>query len=98
IFAAASSSAKDRVKAAIILDRIAEKEKIVVERDEILARIELIARHRNERPDKLLKELQRDNQIGAIAEQILTAKVLDFLQSHAMVSEVPVAAQQPANP
>ncbi len=95
IFAAANTSAKDRVRAAIILNRIAEKENISVKQEDVLQRVALIARQRNERPDKVLKELDQAGQIPAIAEQVLTAKVLDFLQLQALVTEVP-ARPQPA--
>lgn len=89
IFTAANTSAKDRVKAAVILHRIAEAEKITVSNDEIGGRIVAIAQQRQETPDKVAKELQKNGQIAAIHEQILTAKVLDFLQLHALVTERP---------
>lgn len=89
IFSAANTSAKDRVKAAVILHRIAEAEKITVSNEELSSRIVALAQQRQETPDKLAKELQKNGQIAALHEQILTAKVLDFLQLHALVSERP---------
>lgn len=96
IFAAASTSAKDRVKAALILNRIAEKEGIKLADQEILHRVALIAHGRKEAPEKVLKEFQRTGQINAVAEQVLTAKVLDFLQLQALISEVAAKAEAPA--
>lgn len=87
IFSAANTSAKDRVKAAVILHRIAEAEKIGVSNEEISGRIVALAQQRQEAPEKVAKELQKNGQIAAIHEQILTAKVLDFLQLHALVTE-----------
>ena len=96
IFAAASTSAKDRVKAALILKRIAETEGIKLADQEILHRVALIAHGRKEAPAKVLKEFQRTGQINAVAEQVLTAKVLDFLQLQALISEVAAKAEAPA--
>lgn len=89
IFAVASHGAKDRVKAALILNRIAEKEGIKVTEEELAHRITQIAQERNERPEKLVREFRQSGQIHAVAEQILTAKVLDFIQLHALMTEVP---------
>jgi trigger factor len=73
----------------LILNRIAEKEGIKVDEQALLHRISLIAQHRSERPEKVLREMQQNGQINAVVEQILTAKVLDFLQLQALVSEIP---------
>ncbi|MGE4182708.1 MAG: trigger factor [Limisphaerales bacterium] len=96
IFTSANSGAKDRVKAAIILNRIAEKEAIKINDQEVLQRVALIAHQRKEKPEKVLREMQQNGQINALAEQILTSKVLDFLQLHALITEVPPSA--PAAP
>ena len=95
IFAAANTGAKDRVKAALILNRIAEKESIKIADQEVLQRVALIAQQRNEKPEKVLREMQQNGQINSIAEQVLTSKVLDFLQLQALISEVPARTQNP---
>lgn len=92
IFSAANTSAKDRVKAAIILHRIADHEQITVSEQEMTNRILAIAQQKQEDPNKVAKELQKNNQLPAIHEQLLTAKVLDFLQLHALVTETPARA------
>lgn len=97
IFAAATTSAQDRVKAALILNRIAEKEGIKLADQEVLQRIAMIAHGRKQPPEKVLKEFQKSGQINAVAEQVLTGKVLDFLQLQALVTEVP-ARTEPAAP
>lgn len=89
IFSAANTGAKDRVKAALVLNRIADKEGIKIADQEVLQRVALIAQQRNEKPEKVLREMQQSGQINALAEQILTSKVLDFLQLQALISEVP---------
>lgn len=89
IASAAKMGAKDRVKSALILHRIAETEKIQVAEQELLQRIALIAQRRGQPAQKVLKELQEAGQINNVAEDLLIAKVLDFLQLQAVVTEVP---------
>ena len=40
------------------------------------------------KPEKFIKQLQERDGVGEIQEQIMTAKVLDFLQLHAKVVEI----------
>lgn len=96
IFAAANTGAKERVKAALILNRIAEKEGIKIADNEVLQRVALIAQQRQEKPEKVLREMQQNGQINALAEQVLTSKVLDFIQLQALISEVPAKSPTPA--
>lgn len=91
IFANASSSAKDRVKAGFILNRIASLEKIQVTNEEVSQRIVAIAAQRNEPPEKVAKKLQEQNAIQDIAQDIVTSKVLDFIELQAKIEEVAVA-------
>lgn len=90
IFASASASAKDRVKVGFILNRIAEKENIKVDQKEVTQRIIAIAQQRNEDPQKVAKTLQEQNAIQDIAQEILTGKVLDYLELNGKIEEVPV--------
>jgi len=93
IFSVANNSAKDRVKAMFLINRIAEKEGIKVEQPEVARRVMLMAEQHQMKPEKLVKQLEERNGFGEIHEQILSAKVLDFLQLHAQVEETPAAAQ-----
>ena len=88
IFSVASNSAKDRIRAGFILNRIAEKEGIKVSEQEITQRILYLADQNQIKPEKFVKQLQERNGIAAIQEQILSTKVLDFLQSQAHIEEV----------
>ena len=47
-------------------------------------------------PDKLIKKLDERNAIDQILEEVLTAKVLDFLAANASVSTIPAGALAPA--
>jgi trigger factor len=96
IFSAANTGAKDRVKAALVLNRIADKEGIRITDQEVLQRVALIAQQRSEKPEKVLRDMQQSGQINALAEQVLTSKVLDFIQLQALISEVPAKTPTPA--
>ncbi len=91
IFNNASAGAKERVKLAFLLQRIAEKEKITASQQEMMQRIVALARQYDIRPEKFIKQLQDRNALGEIAEQIVSAKVLDLLQLHAKTEEAPAA-------
>ena len=92
IFADANTNAKGRVKAMFLLNRIAEKEGIKVEQQEILERVQAMAQQYQMHIQKLIKQLEERNGFGEIHEQIIVRKVLDFLQLQATVEEVPAAA------
>ena len=87
----AATNARDRIKGTFILLRIAELEGIRVRREELMGRIAVLAERYEMGFDKMLKELQKRNAIDQISEEILTAKVLDFLSSNASVTTVTVA-------
>lgn len=94
IYNAASLNAKERVKAAFVLMRIAEKEKITASQEELTHRIIALANQANMRPELFVKKLRERNALPAIEEQVITGKVLDFLQLNAKVEEE--AAPTPA--
>ncbi len=88
----ASHNAREKLKGTFILMRIAENEGISVKREEILGRVAGLAQHYKISFEKMLKELEKRNGIDQISEEILTAKTLDFLVSHATVSAAPADA------
>jgi trigger factor len=92
IYSYASNSAKERIKAAFLLGRIAEKEGIKATKKEITNRILFLAQQYQMKPDKFLKQLQERDGLSEIQEQILTSKVLDFLQLSAKIEEVPASS------
>ena len=89
IFTAANANAKDKVKAMYIMGKIAEKEGIKVEQQEIAARVAFMAQQYQMPPEKLAKQLRDRNGFQEIHEQIMVSKVLDFVQLNAEVAEVP---------
>ncbi len=88
IFSVASNSAKERVKAMFLLNRIAQKEGIKVEQQELAQRVHYMAQQYQMPVQKLVKQLEERNGFGEIQEQILSAKVLDFLQLNAQIEDV----------
>ncbi|MEW6302460.1 MAG: trigger factor [Verrucomicrobiota bacterium] len=97
IYAFASQSAKDRVKAMFLMRRIAEKESVKVDQQEVAHRVMAMAQQYQMPPDKMIEELKKRDGFGEIHEQIMTSKVLDLLQLHASVEEVPAGSLTPAS-
>lgn len=89
IFTAANANAKDKVKAMYIMGKIAEKEGIKVEQQEIVARVGFMAQQYQMPAEKLAKQLRDRNGFQEIHEQIMVSKVIDFLQLNAEIAEVP---------
>jgi trigger factor len=97
IYEYANQSAREKLKIAFLLGRIAEQEKIQVTQEEVANRVLSMARQQQVRPEKLVKDLQKVNGFGQIHEQILMTKVIDFLEQNAKIEEVPASAE-PAQP
>lgn len=89
IYSAATQGAKERVKVAFLLQKIAEKEDIKVAQDDIAQRISQLAATYQIPAPKFLKDLQKRGGLIEIYDQIMNEKVMDLLQQHAQVEEVP---------
>jgi trigger factor len=89
IYSAATQGAKERVKVAFLLQKIAEKEDIKVSQEEIAHRINHLAGVYQIPPDKFLKDLQKRNGLIQIYDQVMNEKVLDSLQQNAKIEDVP---------
>lgn len=88
IYAASSHTARERVKAQFVFQKIAEKEGIRVAPEEVQARIYVLAKQYEMAPDKFAKELEKRNGLQEIWQQLLHEKVIDFLQQNAKIEEV----------
>ncbi len=91
--------AKLNVKTTFILERIAEAEKISVVENEIIQSVLSMAERSGRPPKKLIKEIQKSEGFGRIANQIRIAKTLEFLRANAAITEVepsPADAEDPA--
>ena len=92
IYSAATHNAKERVKLAFLIQRIAEKEELKVSQEEILKRAQSLAALYQIPLEKFLKDLQKRNGVTELYEQILHEKVLDLLEKNAVIEDVPPAA------
>jgi trigger factor len=98
IYSVAARGAKERVKAAFLMQKIAEKEEIKVSQEEISRRIGQLSAMYQISPDKFLKDLQKRNGLVEIYDQVMNEKVMDFLQQNAKVEEVPAGSLTPPQP
>jgi trigger factor len=92
IYSAATQGAKERVKVAFLLQKIAEKEDIGVSKEEIGSRIAYLAAMCQIPIDKFTKDLEKRNGLIEIYDQLLNEKVIDFLQQNAKIEEVPAGS------
>lgn len=81
----AAGLATHRLRTNFILSRIAEREKIEVTREDLEQRVREEASRYNISVDKMRRELEEHDGLNALAEQILLAKVLDFLKANVSV-------------
>jgi trigger factor len=98
IFQNANTSAKDRVKAAFILNQIAAAEKISVDQKELTQRVLQLAQQNNVKPEQMVKTLQERNSFPELQQDILTGKVLDWLELHGQIEDVVAGIPTPATP
>ena len=88
IYSAATRSAKERVKLAFLIQRIAEKENIKVSQEEVLRRAQTLAAMYQIPPEKFLKDLQKRDGVMELYDQVAHEKVLAFLEQNAKIEEV----------
>ena len=80
----ASKAAHDRFKSRLILTKIADKEKIKVEKEDFSRMIMMEAQQAGQNPDKLVKELQKDqNRVNQMRRDIILGKTMDLLAEKA---------------
>ena len=96
ILGGAAQNAREQIKGTFILQRIADAEGIKATQQEFDLRIAQLAARYEMKPDKLIKKLQERDGVDQIVEEVLTAKVLDFLAANASVSTIPAGAPVPA--
>jgi trigger factor len=71
--------ALQEVKASLLLEKIADEEKIIVGDEEIDREIEALAGQTNQTPDAIRARLTRDGALDRIRNRIRNEKALDFL-------------------
>ena len=88
IYSAAAVGAKERVKAAFIFRKIAEREGIKVENKELNLRVHTLAQQYQVPVEKFAKDLEKRNGGAEIYDQLMNEKVITFLESHAKIEEI----------
>jgi trigger factor len=87
IYSAAAVGAKDRVKLAFLVQRIAEQEKITVTQEDAIRRAQQLAAMYQMPFDQFIKDLQKRNGVNELYDQVLHEKVLDLIEKSASISE-----------
>lgn len=86
--------AEKRVKQYLLLETIADKEKIEVNQNEVNARIEATAKSMNVPSDKIKEYYSRGNALSELKGQIRAEKTLDFIIKKANIKTVPAKTQK----
>jgi trigger factor len=88
IYAAAAGSAKERVRLAFVVQRIAEQEKIQVTQEDAMRRAQALAAMNRVPLEQFVKDLQQREGVNELYEQVLHEKVLELLEKNATITEV----------
>jgi trigger factor len=91
IYSIAADNAKERVKLAFLVQRIAEQEKISVTQEEALHRAQQMAAMYQIPLEKFVQDLQKRNGVNEIFEQLLHEKVFALLEQTAIITETAAA-------
>ena len=87
IYANAAASAKDRVKLAFLVGKIAEQEKLQASQEDVIKRAQQLAVMYQMPFDQFIKDLQKRNGVNELYEQVLHEKVLELLEKNAVITE-----------
>ena len=87
IYAAAAGNAKERVRLAFIVSRIAEQEKLQATQEDVIRRAQQMAMMYQMPVDAFIKDLQKRNGVNELYEQVLHEKVLELLEKNATITE-----------
>ncbi len=88
IYALASQGAQARVRALFVFREVAEKEGIRISEQEINTQVMALAQNTKTPFPKLVKQLEERNGLQEIYQQLLTEKVINFLQEHARIEDI----------
>jgi trigger factor len=88
--------AEREVRGSLILEKIAEKEKISVSESEVDAHLEKLAKRLNRRVEAVKNLYQQRNLMDELRQQVLEEKTLDFLIEKAKIKISPHTDSKPA--
>lgn len=83
------TQAERDVRGAMLLDKIAEAEKVEVPKDEVDAEIQKIADTYKTTPEEVLASLEREGGPGTIANNLKTRRSIEAIIEHAKVTDGP---------
>ena len=92
IYKSATGIARERLKVGFLFARIADKEGIRADQQELSARISLMAQANQMPAQKFLRELEKRQGVAEVYRQIIHEKVLDLLHENARIEDVPAGA------
>jgi trigger factor len=87
IYAAAAGNAKERVKLAFLVGKIAALEKIQASQEDVIKRAQQLAMMYQQPLDQFIKDLQKRNGVNELYEQVMHEKVLELIEQHAVITE-----------
>jgi trigger factor len=87
IYSVAASNAKERVKLAFLVGRIAEREKLQVAEADVLKRAQQLAMMYQMPFDQFIKDLKKRDGVNELYEQVLHEKVMELLEKNAALTE-----------
>lgn len=91
----AQKAAHDRLKSRLILSKIAEKEKVQAENDDFSRMIMMQAQQSGEKPEKIVKEIQKDQRrINNMRSEIILGKTMDLILDKAERETVAAATAE----
>jgi trigger factor len=87
------SSTASALKEHFVLQKIAEQEKLELDKHEIDEEIERIAEVYKETPRRIRAQLEREDQMETLAAQLIERKALDLILSSAEYEEVKIGKE-----
>ncbi len=87
IYASAAVNAKERVKLAFLVGKIAAQEKIEATQEDVVKRAQQLAMMYQMPFDQFIKDLQKRNGVNELYEQVLHEKVLELLEKNATITD-----------
>lgn len=89
IYANAAANAKDRVKLAFLVGKIAEAEKIQATQEDVIKRAQQLAMMYQMPFEQFVKDLQKRDGVQELYQQVVHEKVLEVLEKNAAIAEAP---------
>ncbi len=87
IYANAAVNAKERVKLAFLVGKIAAQEKLEATQEDVLKRAQQLAMMYQMPFDQFIKDLQKRNGVNELYEQVVHEKVLELIEKNAAITE-----------